>query len=457
MRLKNPAPARAFLSLGGAMGLAALLLVPGQFVTPDAGALPVLHAEPAERFQVEVLGYGETFGGVLSRSMIPMADQRELLLAFQEHASASRLRIGTEITLRYRRGQEALQGIDVGLNPDQVVRIERDAFGWRSAVLETPVWVDTIFVAGEITRDLWSAVVLNPALQEMPRADRALVVDLLDKVFQWQVDFSRQIQPGDRYRLAFEREVRPDGSMRGKGRVVVAELENRGRQLHAIWFDLHGDGIGGYYDRDGSSLRRAFLKAPLEFRRISSGFNLNRFHPILNVNRPHIGVDYAAATGTPVMATSDGTVTVRGVQGGYGNLVEIRHSGGFVSRYAHLNGFASGIRVGGRVSQGEVIGYVGMTGLATGPHLHYELHKDGRPVDPLNVDIPSGDPIPSSHMPRWAQESETRFALLSLAVVNRGVRVAEGAEVPEASGTADGSVNGATNGAANEGSARGSQ
>lgn len=431
MRLKNRGASGAFLSLGGVLGFA-VLLMPGALRTPDAGSLPVLQAEPAERFQVEVLGYGETFGGVLSRSLIPQADQRELLLAFQEHASPSRLRIGTEITLRYRRGEDALQGIDVGLNPDQLVRIERDTWGWRSAVLETPVWVDTIFVAGEISRDLWSAVVLNPALEEMPRADRALVVDLLDKVFQWQVDFSRQVQPGDRYRLAFERQVRPDGSMRGKGRVVAAELENRGRSLRAIWFDLHGDGIGGYYDLDGASLRRAFLKAPLEFRRISSGFNLNRFHPILNVNRPHIGVDYAAATGTPVMATADGTVTVRGVQGGYGNLVEIRHSGGFVSRYAHLNGFASGVRAGARVSQGEVIGYVGMTGLATGPHLHYELHKDGRPVDPLNVDIPSGDPIPPTHMSRWALESEARFALLNLAVVDRGARVAEGPESPEA-------------------------
>lgn len=405
---------RAFLGAGGAVALGLVMLTPGLSRTPDAGLLEPLQAETAEQVAVEVLGYGETFGGVLSRALIPNADQQALILAFQEHASPSRLRVGTEITLRYRRGEADVRAIEVVVSPDELLRLERGDFGWRSTKLETPVWMDTMFVHGEITRDLWSAVVLNPDLEEMPRGDRAQVIDLMDRVFQWQLDFSRQIQSGDSYRLVFERQVRPDGSMRS-GRIVAAEIVNRGRPLHAIWFDLHDDGVGGYYDLEGESLRRAFLKAPLEFRRISSRFNMNRFHPILNTRRPHIGVDYAAATGTPVMATSDGVVTIRGVQGGYGNLVEIRHSSGYVTRYAHLNGFASGVRAGSRVSQGQVIGYVGMTGLATGPHLHYELHQNGRPVDPLSVDIPSGDPIPAEFMPRWNVEADVRFALLNQA------------------------------------------
>jgi murein DD-endopeptidase MepM/ murein hydrolase activator NlpD len=194
-------------------------------------------------------------------------------------------------------------------------------------------------------------VVLNPDLEEMPRVDRARVIDLMDRVFQWQLDFSRQIQPGDSYRLAFEREVRPDGTMRS-GRILAAELVNAGRPLHAIWFDLHDDDVGGYYDLDGESLRRAFLKAPLEFRRISSGFNMNRFHPVLNPAPAHRG-GLRGEHRHPVMATADGVVTVRGVQGGYGNLVEIRHAGGYVTRYAHLNGFASGVRAGSRVRQGD--------------------------------------------------------------------------------------------------------
>ncbi|MEX2529501.1 MAG: peptidoglycan DD-metalloendopeptidase family protein [Gemmatimonadota bacterium] len=380
---------------------------------PDAGVIEPLRAASAEEVRVEVLSRGQTFGAILSGVQIPASEQQSLLLAFREQANPSRMRDGTEITVRRLRGNEAVRGIDVAMSPDEVVRLERDELGWRSSTIETPVWVDTVTVAGIIERDLWSAVVLNPDLSEMPMGDRARVIDLMDRVFQWQLDFSRQIQSGDAYRLAFERKVRPDGTMRS-GRILAAELVNQGSPLHAVWFDLHGDDVGGYYDLDGESLRRAFIRAPLEYRRISSRFNPSRLHPILNTRRPHIGVDYAAATGTPVMATSDGVVTVRGVQGGYGNLVEIRHANGYVTRYAHMNGFASGIRAGGRVSQGQTIGYVGMTGLATGPHLHYEMHRNGSAVDPQNVDIPSGDPIPAEARDRWADELRTRFALVEI-------------------------------------------
>jgi murein DD-endopeptidase MepM/ murein hydrolase activator NlpD len=380
---------------------------------PDAGALEPLRAASAEEVKVEVLSRGQTFGGILAGVQIPPSEQQSLLLAFREQANPSRMRDGTEITVRWLRGEELVRGIDVAMSPDEVVRLERDELGWRSSTIETPVWVDTVMVAGVIERDLWSAVVLNQDLSHIPMGDRARVIDLMDRVFQWQIDFSRQIQRGDAYRLAFERTVRPDGTMRS-GRILAAELVNQGSPLHAVWFDLHGDEVGGYYDLDGESLRRAFIRAPLEYRRISSGFNPSRLHPIHNVRRPHIGVDYAAATGTPVMATSDGVVTVRGVQGGYGNLIEIRHANGYMTRYAHLNGFASGIRVGGRVSQGQTIGYVGMTGLATGPHLHYEMHRNGNPVDPMNVDIPAGDPIPAEAMDRWAAEMQTRFALVEV-------------------------------------------
>jgi murein DD-endopeptidase MepM/ murein hydrolase activator NlpD len=436
MNFLNRTSSRAFLGAGGVLALGLVALNPALSRTPDAGLLAPLQAESAEEIRVEVLGHGETFGGVLSRALVPHVDQQALLLAFQEHASPSRLRVGTEFTLRYRRGEEAPRAIEVVVNPDELVRLDRGPFGWASAIQETPVWVDTVFVHGEINRDLWSAVVLNPDLEGMPRGDRARVIDLMDRVFQWQLDFSRQIQTGDSYRLAFEREVRPDGTMR-TGRILAAELVNRGRALHAIWFDLHDDGVGGYYDLEGESLRRAFLKAPLEFRRISSGFNMNRLHPILNTRRPHIGVDYAAATGTPVMATADGTITTRGVSGGYGNLVEIRHANGFLTRYAHLNGFASGVRAGDRVSQGQIIGYVGMTGLATGPHLHYEMHRNGQPVDPLNVDIPAGEPIPSEYRARWDAEADVRFALLDKAARGPDIRMARAASA-EASDTEEG-------------------
>lgn len=405
--------AGAVLGLGALVGLGVLGVPPVLSPpVPDGGELAPVQATSAEVVRIEILSWGQTFGEILSRAELPPTEQHQLLLAFREQANPGRMKDGTEIVLRRLRGRDALRVVEVAMSADELVRLERDDFGWRSSTVETPVWVDTVMVAGIIESDLWTAVVRNPELDDMPMGDRAQVIDLMDKVFQWQLDFSRQIQRGDAYRLAFQRQVRPDGSMRS-GRILAAELVNRDTALQAVWFDLHGDGVGGYYDLDGESLRRAFIRAPLEYRRISSGFNRNRFHPILNTRRPHIGVDYAANTGTPVMATSDGVVTVRGVQGGYGNLVEIRHANGFVTRYAHLNGFASSVRAGTRVSQGQTIGYVGMTGLATGPHLHYEMHRNGAPIDPLNVDIPAGDPIPADARDWWRGESDLRFALLA--------------------------------------------
>jgi len=281
----------ALMGLGGFLGMgAAAIAAPVVFPpTPEAGVLAPIVAESAEEFRIEVLGSGQTLGGVLQRSGLGATEQQTLLLAFREHANPSRLRSGTEVTFRYLRGDEWVRGVDITVSPDEVVRIERDEFGWYSSLIETPIWTDTVSVAGSIERDLWTSVVRNPDLGHMPTGDRQQVIHLMDRVFQWQLDFSRQIRQGDTYRLVFEREVRPDGSMRS-GRILAVELVNAGKALHAIWFDLHDDGVGGYYDLEGESLRRAFMRAPLEYRRISSGFSQNRFHPILLVNRPHIGV-----------------------------------------------------------------------------------------------------------------------------------------------------------------------
>jgi murein DD-endopeptidase MepM/ murein hydrolase activator NlpD len=378
--------------------------------TPEVGRLGRLHVAPAENVEIYSLGRGETFGELLYGT-ISANEQASLLLAFQEHASPRRMREGTEITLRYLKGEEAVRRIDVALSPDETVRLSREPFGWGSELIETPIYVDTMYASGEIESELWTAVVMNPALSSMTAADRNEMIHRLDQVFQWQVDFYRQIQSGDTYRFVVEREVRPDGSMRS-GRLLAAELVNAGEPFHAIWFDPNGDGEGSYFDLEGESVRRAFLLKPLEFRRISSYFTNSRRHPILNTWRSHRGVDYAAAAGTEVMATADGVVIQRGPDGGYGNSVQIRHANGWVTRYAHLRGFRSGVVVGTRIRQGEVIGYVGQTGLATGPHLHYEMLQSGRFVDPLSVDLPAGDPVPSDDRMRWLEESGVRVALL---------------------------------------------
>jgi murein DD-endopeptidase MepM/ murein hydrolase activator NlpD len=267
-------------------------------------------------------------------------------------------------------------------------------------------------VSGVIRDILWNSVLGNPALSGIPSGDRVSVVTWMDQIFQWQVDFSRQVQTGDTYRFVLEREVRPDGSMRS-GRLLAAEYLNRGTPYRAIWFDPQGDGQGTFYDEDGKSVRRAFLLKPIELARISSRFSSARLHPVLNTVRAHRGVDFAAPTGTPIMATGDGVVIHAAWKGGLGNAVEIRHPNGWVTRYGHMSRFEAGIRVGTRVRQGQIIGRVGMTGLATGPHCHYEMVRPGGQwVDPLSIPLPPGDPVPASALGRWVLESQERLMLL---------------------------------------------
>ncbi len=377
---------------------------------PDVGVIEAVYAQPAEDIRILQLGRGQTLGQLLEGA-VSYNEQASLLLAFREHASPRRIRAGTEVTFRYRPEDSWLRGVDVAINRDETVRLTRDAVGWHSERIVTPVYMDTVYASGEIETVLWTAVIGNPDLQSMPTADRNRLIDVLDNVFQWQIDFSRQIRVGDTYRFAFEREVRPDGSMR-TGKLLSAELVNGGTPYHAIWFDPNGDGRGSYFDLDGNSVRRAFLLKPLAYRRISSRFSNSRFHPILKTWRAHRGVDYSAARGTEIMATSDGVIVHRGPKGSFGNTVEIRHPNGFITRYAHLSRFRSGVSLGTRVHQGDIIGYVGMTGLATAPHLHYEMLRSGRQIDPLSVDLPAGDPVPADSRAEWTREMTTRVALL---------------------------------------------
>jgi murein DD-endopeptidase MepM/ murein hydrolase activator NlpD len=233
-------------------------------------------------------------------------------------------------------------------------------------------------------------------------------------IFRWDIDFVLDIQPGDRFRVIYE-ELSQDGKPLGEGDVLAVEFVNQGTVYRAIRF-AHGETGGnagsddagggdaeaeadfGYYTPDGKSMRKAFLRAPLEFTRVSSRFNLFRRHPILNRMRAHRGVDYAAPIGTPVKSAGEGRVRFIGNKGGYGKVIEIQHANEVRTVYGHLSRFARGLREGERVRQGEVIGFVGMTGLATGPHLHYEYLLRGVHKDPQKVPLPNDRPIPASLM-----------------------------------------------------------
>lgn len=362
--------------------------------------------------EVRELSFGMTFGQILSDAGVGATEQQDILLAFREHHNPRRLRSGSEIRVRRHPDADLVDGIQVALDRDKTLLLERGAAGrWRSSIAVLPTTIDTVYTAGEISTDLWTAIMTDPILAEMPRGDRVNFIDRLDRVFQWRVDFYRSIRVGDTYRFVFEREKRPDGSMRS-GSLLAAELVNEGSPYYAILFDPNGDGRGTWYDLEGESVRRAFLMRPISFSRISSRYTNSRFHPILRTWRAHRGVDYAADSGTPVEATANGVITRRGWSNTYGRVVDVRHPNGFLTRYAHMQGFAGGLAVGSRVAQGQTIGYVGMTGMATGPHLHYEMHVGGRAVDPLAVELPADDPVPADAFDRWTLEKTQRFALL---------------------------------------------
>jgi murein DD-endopeptidase MepM/ murein hydrolase activator NlpD len=220
----------------------------------------------------------------------------------------------------------------------------------------------------------------------------ALILEIAD-IFAWTIDFATQVQSGDSFRIYYEERYR-DGTPAGFGNILAAEFVNNGRSYYGYLFE-DTEGTLGYYDEDGNSLIKQFLRAPLTYNRITSGFSYSRFHPTLGVNTPHRAIDYAAPMGTPVLSVGDGTVVFAGWGGGYGNFVKIRHNSTYQTHYAHLSRYGAGISVGAQVEQGQIIGYVGSTGYSTGPHLHYEIQKNGTLVNPLEVELPPGDPVPS--------------------------------------------------------------
>ncbi len=401
-----------FIGVLGAMASSlAFVLFTGKEV-PTVGLVAPVFAAAPERVELRSLKRDETLGDLLL-GVLDANDQYSFVLALREQANPRRLRPGTEVAFRWLTASPSeLRAVDITLDADVTVRMTPSAGGWDSRRITTPVVTDTVWASGEIESSLWYAVIGSEGLQHVDPQDQAkFFLDLAD-IFQWQVDFVRAIRPGDFFRFSIEREVRPDGTMR-VGHVLSTELVNRGRIYRAIWFDPNGDGAGTYYDENGNSVRLAFLLSPIALRyRISSRFTNSRFHPVLQTWRAHRGVDFAAPSGTPVQATGNGVVIERARQSTYGNTILIRHSNGWTTRYAHMNSFAPGTSVGSRADQGEVIGYVGMTGLATGPHLHYEMRIRGTPEDPLAIELPAGDPVPTDQWDEWEEQSRTRLSLL---------------------------------------------
>lgn len=414
MRIRMRVLALAILGVWAA-GFAVVHPRPAPDPVASAPVLAPQYAPPAEAVDAHVLGSGETLSEVLTRASLAGPDLNGLVLAIREQVDPRRLLPNTSVLVRRWAESGSPRAVEVELNADSTVLLNRNAVGWTGEMRVTPTVVDTVYLAGRVGEggSIYQAV-LNHQDLELPRKEREALVWQLAHIYGWELDFSHDIYPGDSFRVVYEREARPDGTSRSS-RVLVAEVVNRGRSLPAILFEAHAAGPD-YYNAEGRSLRLQFRRYPVAYPRITSNFNWRRYHPILKRNRPHLGTDFGTGYGAPILSTADGVVSFAGWDGGYGNLVKIEHGNGYETRYAHLSRFAKTIRRGRRVKQGETIGYSGATGLATAPHLHYEFRRHGQPVDPRGVRLPAAPPVPRDRMDEFRSVAEQRTVLLAGAV-----------------------------------------
>jgi murein DD-endopeptidase MepM/ murein hydrolase activator NlpD len=358
---------------------------------------------------------GDTIGSMLARLGVDDPEALEFLRTNTLARSVYQLRPGKPITVE-TDAEGRLMTLRFVDGAGERLSVTRRGAHFAASAEPAPVAVRWKVATGEIRSSLFGA------------ADEAGLPDVvtlqLADVFAGDIDFYHDLRKGDRFRVVYEmRHV--DGEPVGPGKIVAAEFENGSRTLRAFrWRDA--DGADNYYAPDGTAMRKAFLRSPMEFSRVTSGFSGARFHPILQTWRAHKGVDYAAPVGTPVRATGSGKVTFAGTQNGYGNVIELKHAGVHSTLYAHLSRIAPHVKAGARVAQGEVIGYVGQTGWATGPHLHFELRAGAEQRNPLAIALPSGEPLPASARAAFAAHIEPAAAQLAFARSFAGTLVAAG-------------------------------
>jgi murein DD-endopeptidase MepM/ murein hydrolase activator NlpD len=297
-------------------------------------------------------------------------------------------------------------------NDSNQIIIEKNSSSFKARVLPAVTEKRVQIRTGEIKSNLFAAT------DEVGLPDPA--ANQLADIFGGDIDFHRDLRKGDKFTVIYEMNY-INGEPARTGRILSAEFINHGRAYRAAYFQT-SEFTGDYYSPEGKSMRKAFLRSPIEFSRVSSGFSKSRFHPVLNKWRAHKGVDYAAPMGTKVKVTCDGTVEFVGKQGGYGNVVMVNHQGRYTTVYGHLSRFAGGIHKGQRVGQGQIIGYVGMTGLASGPHLHYEFKLNGVQHDPLKVALPDGKPVDDAKKTAFQESTSELFARLDTL---RNTRVAK--------------------------------
>jgi murein DD-endopeptidase MepM/ murein hydrolase activator NlpD len=397
--------ALAILIASGA-GLLGWLLWPSYTAEPMGGPIApaaeqaVQLPPPLRTGQIEILRR-DSISAALRRHEIAPATAHLITRALRDAgADMRRVRPGDRIELTFD-ADDRLLAVAYESNPWLRFEARADGDDWTGVRTEREPQLRLEFRQGAIENSLWDAVrsgALTPAM----------LLDLV-QIFESEFDFSADARPGDRVRLLVQTRS-ADGDFVDHERIVAAQYQSEGRTLTAIGFEVAGR--FAYYDGDGHSLRKTFLRSPLQFSRISSGFTHRRPHPILGGVRPHLAVDYAAPTGTPVWAVADGTVRFAGRNGGNGIQVRLRHRTGYETYYNHLSRIGTGIRPGARVKQKQVIGYVGSTGLSTGPHLDYRVARDGRFVNPLGENFLPGEPIPAQHRVQFLEQAKVMMKRL---------------------------------------------
>ena len=360
--------------------------------------------DEANLWRTVVIESGDTLASIFSRHGIPATTTHQIARLNEQTKNLRYIQPGEKIQLLLDAENNLRQ---MKYIPDitRTLMIQRQENGaFESRIVNYQLDAYPVYREGVIENSLFVAAA-NADIPEDVIMDMAAI-------FGWDIDFSLDIRKGDRFRIVYEELYKDDVKIRN-GRILSAEFVNNGKTYRAVYYtDPNGD--SDYYSPDGKSMRKAFLRSPVEFSRISSRFTNKRWHPVLSQWRSHKGVDYAARRGTPVRAAGDGKVIFAGTKGGYGRLIVLRHGGRYTTAYGHLQRYARGVRSGKKVKQGQVIGYVGSSGMATGPHLHYEFRVNGVHRNPLTVKLPEAQPVHPSYMTHFEENTRGYLAMLRL-------------------------------------------
>ncbi|OGI41585.1 MAG: hypothetical protein A2140_00460 [Candidatus Muproteobacteria bacterium RBG_16_62_13] len=359
--------------------------------------------EPEPPWKEVAIKRGDTLSRIFARNDIPGDEAGRIVKSHADAKLLNRLIAGQSLHIQTDPGGRVLQ-LRYRLNESDSLQVRRSANGYDVARISRTFETRHVYAAGNIAVSLFvdgqSAGLSDPVIIQMV------------EVFGWDIDFAQDLRRGDSFAVIYE-EKYWQGQKVADGAILAAEFINQGKSYRAV---AHRTAIGvaGYYSPEGLSMRRPFLRSPLKVSRVTSPYSLRRYHPILQTWTAHRGVDYGAPTGTPVLATASGRVSFLGGKGGYGNAITLKHGGSYSTLYAHLSGYARGLRAGAQVEQGQVIGYVGSTGLATGPHLHYEFQVNGIHQNPLTLKFPQTEPIAPQYRTEFLQAARNWGSKLDL-------------------------------------------